>query len=126
MPGVVRQAQAPIKKAALGDEGDGEEDDEEEETERSPHFFQGFEDEDEEREGIGPGPEPPRIVPSQYDPEPEETPRYWQQSSGDSKRNANKMSAMRQLKARAKAGEIDALEELQAMVMASVISEMDS
>ena len=33
IPGVVRQAQAPIKKAALGDEGSGEEDEEEEETE---------------------------------------------------------------------------------------------
>ena len=75
MPGVVRQAQAPIKKAALGDEGSGEKDDEEDETERSPPYFQGFEDEDEEREGVGPGPEPPRIVPSRYELEPEETPR---------------------------------------------------
>jgi hypothetical protein len=47
MLGVVRQAQAPIKGTALGDEGSGGEDDDEEETERSPHFFQGFEDEDE-------------------------------------------------------------------------------
>ena len=34
--------------------------------------------------GVGPGPEPPRIVPSRYEPlEPEETPRYWQKFSGD-------------------------------------------
>jgi hypothetical protein len=65
-------------------------------------------------------------VPSQYELEPEKTPRYWQQSSGDGKQNANKMSAMRQLEARGKAGEKDALEELQAMVMASLLSEMDS
>ena len=77
--GVVRQAQAPIKKPVLGDEDSGEEDEDEDETERSPQFFQGFEDEVEEREGVGPGPEPPRIVPSQYELEPEETPRYWQQ-----------------------------------------------
>ena len=60
--GVVRQAQAPIKKPVLGDEDSGEEDEDEDETERSPQFFQGFEDEDEEREGVckgvGPGPEP--------------------------------------------------------------------
>jgi hypothetical protein len=64
--------------------GSGEEDDDKDETERSSHYFQGFEDEGEEREGVGPGPEPPRIVPSRYEPlEPEETPRYWQKFSGD-------------------------------------------
>jgi hypothetical protein len=126
LPGVVRQAQAPIKGAAPGDEGSGEEDDEEEETERLPHFFQGFEDEDEEREGVGQGPEPPRIVPSRYELEPDETPRYWQKFSGDGKQRESKATAMRQLKARAKAGKIDALQELQEMVMASLMTELDS
>ena len=94
----MRQAQAPIKKAVLGDEDSGEEDDDEEVNERSPQYFQGFEDEDEERKGVGPGPEPPRIVPSLYQLEPEETPRYWQQFSDDGKRSENKTTAMRQLK----------------------------
>jgi hypothetical protein len=99
-----------IKGTALGDEGSGgeEDDEEEEESERSPHFFQGFEDEDEEREGVGPGPEPPRIVPSKYELGPEETPRYWQKFSGDGKQRESKATAMRQLKAWAKAGDIDA------------------
>jgi hypothetical protein len=61
MQGLVRQAQAPIKKPALGDEGSGEEDDDEEVAEQSPQYFQGF-DEDEEREGGGPWPEPPQIA----------------------------------------------------------------
>jgi hypothetical protein len=126
LPGVVRQAQAPIKKAVLGDEDSGEEDDEEEENEQSPQYFQGFEDEDEEREGVGPGPEPPQIVPSLYELEPEETPRYWQELSGDGKRNENKTIKMRQLKARAKAGDKEALRELQEMVMASLMTELDS
>jgi hypothetical protein len=73
MQGLVRQAQAPIKKPALGDEtiaekmmmrgGGGEA-----VASILPRIRCG----DEEREGVGPWPEPPRIAPSQYVLEPEE------------------------------------------------------
>jgi hypothetical protein len=65
-------------------------------------------------------------VPSRYELEPEETPRYWQKFSGDGKQRESKATAMRQLKARAKAGDIDALQELQEIVMASLMTELDS
>ena len=67
-------------------------------------------------------------APSQYElqPEDEQTPKYWQQYSGIGKQSANRTSVMRQLKVRAKAGDIEALEELQAMVMSALMSEIDS
>ena len=104
-----------------------ETDDEEEVRERSPQYFQGFERLADGHEGVGQGPEPQRVTPSLYELEPEDTPKYWQPFSGTGSKysKVDKERAMRQLKAKAKAGDQEALLELQALVMSTLMSEMN-
>ena len=123
--GLARQVNAPVKRTGLGEAENVDSDEEQEVHERSPQYFQGFERLAEEHEGVGQRPEPQRITPRRYEREPEDTPKYWQSFSDTGLKKTSKERAMSQLKAKAKAGDQEALLELQALVMSTLMSEMD-